>query len=318
MGGPLFNIDSERLGSAMPELAEVEYFRRPWNAGIGHRVVKIALHAGKRVFRGTNTRALRDELAGARLLASEARGKRMLFRFSNENWLGLHLGMSGKMQSASPDCRLQKHDHLVLYQRERALVFTDARQFGRVQFHHGKNAPTWWENGVPEIVSVKFHRAFLDRFLDRHRKAPIKAIVLMQSGFSGIGNWMADEILWRARILPSKLAGKLSAGERDELFRATKFVARESLRIIGPDDSKLPRTWVIHERWRAGGRGPSRTGVDARAPLFLSRFDALWMCDAVSPFMFGDHWSPVNMPKGHASACPAYFKSPSARRVAPA
>jgi len=251
----------------MPELAEVEYFRRQWNAGIGQRVIKIALHTGKRVFRGTNTRALREELAGAHLLTSEARGKRMLFRFSNENWLGLHLGMSGKMRTASPDFRLQKHDHLALYQRERALVFTDARQFGRVQFHHGKIAPTWWENGVPEIVSTKFNRTFLDRFLDRHRRAPIKAVVLIQSGFSGIGNWMADEILWRAKILPSKLAGRLSAGQRDELFHATKFVARESLRIIGPDDSTLPRTWLIHERWRTGGRCPRHKTVLRRATL---------------------------------------------------
>src|SRR5438477_3442768 len=111
---------------AMPELAEVEYFRRRWNAGIGHRVIKIALHPHKRVFRGTNTRALREELAGAHLLSSEARGKRMLFRFSNENWLGLHLGMSGKMRTGSSDFYPQKHDHLVLYQRQRALVFSDA------------------------------------------------------------------------------------------------------------------------------------------------------------------------------------------------
>ena len=118
-----------------------------------------------------------------------------------------------------------------------------------------------------EIVLAKFNRAFLDRFLDRHRKAPIKAVVLMQSGFSGIGNWMADEILWRAKVSPSKLAGKLSAGERDELFRATKFVARESLRIIGPDDSTLPRTWLIHERWRAGGKCPRHKTVLRRATI---------------------------------------------------
>jgi Formamidopyrimidine-DNA glycosylase len=78
----------------------------------------------------------------------------------------------------------------------------------------------------------------------------------MQSGFSGIGNWMADEILWRARILPSKRAGRLNADERDQVLRATKFVARESLRIIGPDDSKLPRSWLIHQRWEAGGKCP--------------------------------------------------------------
>src|SRR5258708_1210245 len=99
----LFNLDLARLGFTMPELAEVEYFRGEWNGGMGNRVMKIAQHADKRVFRGTDTRVLRKELAGARLLTSEGRGKRMLFRFSNENWLGLHLGMSGKMQTARSD-----------------------------------------------------------------------------------------------------------------------------------------------------------------------------------------------------------------------
>src|SRR6476646_11318126 len=103
----------------MPELAEVEYFRRRWNVVMGNRSTNVALHARKRVFRGTDTRALRQQLTGTHLLSSEARGKRMLFRFSNENWLGLHLGMTGKMQTARSDFRPQKHDHFVLYQRER-------------------------------------------------------------------------------------------------------------------------------------------------------------------------------------------------------
>src|SRR5947208_7802424 len=155
----------------MPELAEAEYFRRQWNAGIGHRVIKIALHSRKRIFRGTNTRALRKELAGAHLLTSEARGKRMLFRFSNENWLGLHLGMSGKMQAASPDFRPQKHDHLVLYQRERSLVFTDARQFGRVQFHHGKTAPAWWTTVCPRLCRLNLIAHFsTDSFIVTARR----------------------------------------------------------------------------------------------------------------------------------------------------
>jgi len=251
----------------MPELAEVEHFRRQWDSAIGHRVDKVALHARNRVFRGTNTRELQQQLAGARLLTSAARGKRMLFRFSNDNWLGLHLGMSGKMQTARPHFRPRKHDHLVLYQRERTLVFTDARQFGRIRFHHGKDEPLWWKSGVPEIVSRGFSRAFLDRFLLRHRKAPVKAVLLMQAGFSGIGNWMADEILWRAKILPSKRSAELSAGEREQVFQASKFVARESLRIIGPDDSSLPRTWLIHQRWGTGGKCPRHRTFLRRATI---------------------------------------------------
>src|SRR5205085_12636747 len=101
---------------------EVEYLRRQWNSAIRHRVVKVTLHVGKYLHRGTDTAALRRNIMGARLLDSEARGKRMLFRFSGDNWLGLHLGMTGRLRVEAANFRPGKHDHLVLYQRVRALV----------------------------------------------------------------------------------------------------------------------------------------------------------------------------------------------------
>ena len=72
----------------------------------------------------------------------------------------------------------------------------------------------------------------------------------MQNGFSGIGNWMADEILWRAKIHPATRAGELTAPKRAALFRETKFVVRESLRTVGKDFSDPPRNWLIHQKWK--------------------------------------------------------------------
>src|SRR5205814_1339359 len=165
------------------------WYRKQWNAGIGHKIVNVRLHPLKRVFRGTEVRTLQRRLIGEQLLQSSTRGKQILFEFSGNNWLGLHLGMTGKIWIAAADVRPAKHDHLVLYQRNRALVFTDSRQFGRVRFHHGKTAADWWKLDVPEINSLEFNRTFLDQFLDLHGRAPIKAVLLMQRGFSGIGNW---------------------------------------------------------------------------------------------------------------------------------
>jgi len=240
----------------MPELAEVEWYRKQWNAGFGKEIADLQLHAENRVFRGTNTRALRENLIGEKLLRSTARGKRMLFNFSSDNWLGVHLGMTGKIRVESTNFRPDKHDHLVLYQRERALVFTDSRQFGRVRFHQGTNEPDWWKSDSPEIISRKFNQQFVDQFLDRHRKAPIKAVLLLQNGFPGIGNWMADEILWRAKILPSKRAGRLTARERAAIFRAAKFVVRKSLQTLGKDFSDPPSNWLIHQKWKRNGVCP--------------------------------------------------------------
>lgn len=240
----------------MPELAEVEWYRKQWDPGLGETVVDLGLHARKRIFRETDTAAMRANLPGAQFLRSSARGKRMLFLFSGDNWLGLHLGMTGTLRVEPENFRPEKHDHLVLWQKTRALVFRDSRQFGRVRFHHGKDAPPWWAGDVPEIVSRQFARAFFDSFLDRHGKAPIKAVLLLQNGFSGIGNWMADEILWRAKILPARPAGRLTAAKRAALFRETKFVAQRSLATLGRDYTDPPRTWLIHQRWKSKGVCP--------------------------------------------------------------
>ena len=240
----------------MPELAEVEWFRKQWDAGRGEEVVELSVHARNRVFRGNDVRELQRSLIGAKLLSSHTRGKRMLFKFSGEVWLGIHLGMTGKIRVEPANYRPGKHDHLVLFQRERALVFTDSRQFGRVRFHHGTDEPDWWKSDAPEINSGEFDQKFVDQFLDRHRKAPVKAALLMQNGFPGIGNWMADEILWRAKVLPSKRIRKLSAREHAELFRATKFVVRRSLATLGTDFSDPPRNWLIHQKWKRDGVCP--------------------------------------------------------------
>ena len=263
----------------MPELAEVEWYRKQWDCGRGEKIVDLNLHARKRVFRGTDTRALLRHLMGETFFGSEARGKRMLFKFSGDNpeiigaresirsWLGIHLGMTGSLRVEPANFRPDKHDHLVLRQSKRALVYRDARQFGRVRFHHGRNEPDWWKTNVPEIVSPKFNRQVVNRFLDRHKRAPIKAVLLLQNGFSGIGNWMADEILWRAKIAPKTPAGKLNDEQRRSLLRETKFVAKKSMQTLGRDYSDPPKSWLIHQRWKRGGICPRHRTPLRRATI---------------------------------------------------
>src|ERR1700704_6721674 len=87
-----------RLCCAMPEVAEVEFYRRQWDCGLGKKIVAVQLHAQKRIFRGSDPREMARRLTGQRYLRSHARGKWMFFEFSGDNWIGLHLGMSGKMR----------------------------------------------------------------------------------------------------------------------------------------------------------------------------------------------------------------------------
>src|ERR1051325_6559267 len=98
----------------MPELAEVEFFRRQWDVGIGKPITRVHLNAKKRVARSVDAAAFEKALPGAKFLGSEGHGKRMLFRFSGDVWLGLHLGMTGNLHAEPADFTPSKHDHLVL------------------------------------------------------------------------------------------------------------------------------------------------------------------------------------------------------------
>jgi formamidopyrimidine-DNA glycosylase len=252
----------------MPELAEVEFYRKQWNAGLNQKILAVQLNAGKRIFRGTDVNALQRQLAGATLLDSKAHGKQMLFRFSKGGWLGIHLGMTGKLRVekfAVPGCDRrapEKHDHLVLHQARQRLVFSDPRQFGRVLFHEGKQEPPWWSNLPPSLLAKEFTLAAMQNLLQCHRQPPIKAVLLLQSGFPGIGNWMADEILWRAKILPQTPAGKIEQEKVKLLWKEIRFVCKQALRIIGENYADLPKTWLFEHRWKKGGHCPRcRTGL---------------------------------------------------------
>jgi formamidopyrimidine-DNA glycosylase len=71
----------------MPELAEVEYFRRRWDDGIGQRIVRVALHAEKRVFRGSDPHLIEKTLRGRRLVDSRPAWKAACISFLRRSWL---------------------------------------------------------------------------------------------------------------------------------------------------------------------------------------------------------------------------------------
>jgi formamidopyrimidine-DNA glycosylase len=252
----------------MPELAEVEFYRKRWHyAAIGKRVVRILTHDTKKLLREIDLPLFRRALIGATFESSAAAAKQMLFRFSGDVWLGIHLGMSGELSVMGPDHEAGRHDHLVIVTENHALVFNDPRMFGSVDFHIGKEPPEWWRRIAPALLSPEFTVTRVAEFLQRRRRAPIKSVLLMQERFPGIGNWMADEILWRAAIHPARLAGTLSPAEVRTLWRECRRVARQALDAIAGRGRKLPsdlnvgipESWLFRHRWRPGGKCP-KTG----------------------------------------------------------
>jgi formamidopyrimidine-DNA glycosylase len=254
----------------MPELAEVEFYRKQWSPGIGQTVRQVSLHPKARIFREVDPENLRRDLTKARLEASMAHGKQMCFRFSGNCFLGVHLGMAGKLLTAAPEIVPGRHDHLVLHMDSVALVFSDYRMFGKVLLEgqvvqklkgqvisaKGQVVPAWWRNLPPQPQEPAFDKARLRAILKRRGRKPLKALLLDQDAFPGIGNWMADEILWRARIHPEAIGNNLSLYKTARLFDEIKAVCADALRVIGTNWGDPPDSWLFNHRWRRDGICP--------------------------------------------------------------
>ncbi|MDX6766099.1 MAG: DNA-formamidopyrimidine glycosylase family protein [Candidatus Methylacidiphilales bacterium] len=267
----------------MPELAEVRYYSRQWNPGLGQVVSGIHLHPRARIFRRTQPHRLSGWLTGQKLTGIETHGKIMLFRFAGRAWLTVHLGMSGSLSSRRPGSAQAPHEHLVLHFAQTDLVLTDPRMFGEVQAGEGSE-PAAWSDLPPQPTDRRFTTARVRALLQKHPRSPVKAVLLMQEAFPGVGNWMADEILWRSALHPARQAGSLTADESKTLHHETVKVCRDALRVIGRSWGTPPDTWLFNHRWKEGGHCPL-TG----APLARATIAGRTTC-----------WSPARQPAGRS------------------
>ena len=80
------------------------------------------------------------------------------------------------------------------------------------------------------------------------RHAPIKAVLLDQGTFAGVGNWIADEVLFQARIRPDRAASALTPSEVGRLRSRLLWIVRRAV-AVGADSDRFPRGWLFHRRW---------------------------------------------------------------------
>lgn len=182
-----------------------------------------------------------------------------------------HLGMSGWIRAVGKQgTRLHGHGEapfddqqgrprflkLGLYTRDGSgIVLTDPRRLGRV-----------WLGSSPD-TDLRLKRLGRDAFDDLpsasellallgRRRIPIKAVLLDQGALSGIGNWIADEVLYQSRIAPKRSATSLTAVEVAALRRSIRGVLAHAVKV-GADHHRFPKSWLFKHRW-GGTRGAAQ------------------------------------------------------------
>jgi formamidopyrimidine-DNA glycosylase len=176
--------------------------------------------------------------------------------------LVVHLRMTGKFLSLSPDDALPKHAHAIFYlDNDRRLIFCDQRQFGVMKLVTQTRLTKM--KGIsqlaPEPFSEDFNLAYLKETLTRSRRT-LKTLLLDQTRVLGLGNIYAAEALFRAGVDPFKIAATLSTRRVGRLHQAILDVLRDAIsdsstsrvNLEQPDGfsygEAFERFWQVYER----------------------------------------------------------------------
>ncbi|TCK21883.1 formamidopyrimidine-DNA glycosylase [Pseudonocardia endophytica] len=258
----------------MPELPEVENARQVLALAVGREIASID-DRDEWLCRPHRAGDIATALKGGRLTATHRRGKTMWCDTETSDGdegpaLGVHLGMGGRIVVTDPDGdrigggtkRPDRRPRKAEWDRF-TIDFTDGGQFrlfdkrrlGRIRLD-----PDLSDLG-PDAENMK-PAEFRDR-ISRGRSA-VKARLLDQSVLAGVGNLLADQTLWQARIDPSARANELTRTELDRLHRNLNRALADAVENGGVHTGNFiehrhtgghcPRCGTEVERGKVGGR----------------------------------------------------------------
>jgi formamidopyrimidine-DNA glycosylase len=238
----------------MPELPEVETVRRLLRRKLqGRKILKVEVAVNELVFSHTPANAIESALQGRKVLEVGRKGKYFWLELDEKPWLFGHLGMSGWVESLSPDQAAPRFCKLLIESEGGVrIAITDGRRLGRLWL--GSDPTT--EKQIRKLGFDSYDALpsaeALHEMLKR-RKAPIKAVLLDQALFAGVGNYLADEAMYQAKIAPKRLAASLSTEEVGRLEKALKRILATAVDAEA-DEKRYPEEWLFHHRW-GGNRG---------------------------------------------------------------
>lgn len=213
----------------MPELPEVETIRRDLAKSILHKTLRSIDVPDPFVLRNPTAQFIKA-LNKQTIKAVSRRGKALIIEFSNGYHLVVQLMMTGQLVvSDSP----HKHTRVVFtFTDNTKLLYNDVRRFGQLRAVKDLKDVKHFSILGPEPFDKTFNPQFIVDYT-RTSKRPIKTLLLDHTFVAGIGNIYACEILFRARISPTRASGKITAAEAKFIHHQIVDVLNEAIKHRG-------------------------------------------------------------------------------------
>lgn len=225
---------------------------------------------------GTSASAFEKAMTGKTVLDARQQGKYFWLVMSSPPHPLMHFGMTGWVKFSNDDSgtyKDKKSDEgwpprfckfLLTMKGDPAceVAFVDARRLGRIRLvdvpaeEMRKRSPLKDNGPDPVIDKDILTREWLRKKV-RSKKVPVKALLLDQANISGVGNWVADEVLYQARIHPEQYSNTFSDEQLNRLHDKLVEVCTIACETLA-DTSQFPDDWLMKHRWNKGKKDMNR------------------------------------------------------------
>ena len=233
----------------MPELPEVERGRRIADMVATGRTVRRVRCANDRIVCCDQTPStVSRRLRGTRVVRACRHGKQLWLEFEGGPALLLHFGMTGALHGYTDESERPRFWKIELeFEDGRRLAMPDPRRFGRIRLRDDpRHELPISKLGFDPLLDLPGPATF--RTLAGSRGVTVKGLLLDQSFAAGVGNWIADEVLYQAGIAPHRRVRDLETAEIESIRRRLGSVIRKAV-AVNSVSSRFPKTWLFHHRW---------------------------------------------------------------------
>jgi formamidopyrimidine-DNA glycosylase len=249
---------------------------------VNRTIASCTAHADDIVYGkvGTTAEAFQKAVTGRKITGADRQGKYFYMTFDEPPHAVMHLGMTGWMKFDAEETGYYRKppkegeeeewppkyakfvlrcDKAMVGEEAREAVeaaFVDARRLARIRLVHCeadkiRDATPLKENGPDpvrdkEMVTVDWLKNLLGK-----KKVPVKALLLDQANISGVGNWVADEILYQARIHPEQYSNTFDDEQIKRLHDSLISVCTTAVETLA-DSEQFPEMWLMKYRWDKG------------------------------------------------------------------
>jgi len=229
----------------MPELPDVETFRRYINSTSLHQTIEQTHVHDDRILKQTTRQKLTQIVKQNQFNQTERHGKFMFAQLNNKHAVVFHFGMTGYFEYFENINNVPNYTKVQFdFDNGYHLAYINKRMLGQVRVISSVNDFIKNQKLGSDALSIN-EEEFVEHL--SKQKGSLKSWLMNQSHIAGIGNVYSDEILFHAGIRPDTKVKSLSPGQMAHLYQTLRKVMETCIDCQAQPE-QMPKDYLVPHR----------------------------------------------------------------------